>query len=141
MIKVGEAESYLKKKIGDNTSDIAKVWEVFKSFAREPIEGEDEVALLFQCGVYDFTGDELFYFDFVRQFTVYEDDEYSHMEQLHCEFVFKPTDELKKLEACEWYFDYEGDIEDFFAKIENLIEFKVPMKGKPIRLNVYQEEI
>lgn len=31
-------------------TNIAKVWEVF----REQIEGEDEVALLFQCGTYDF---------------------------------------------------------------------------------------
>jgi len=36
MIKVGEAESYLKNKIGHNFSNMTKVWEVFKSFAREP---------------------------------------------------------------------------------------------------------
>ena len=46
---------------------------------------------------YDFTGEELFHFNFVRQFTVYEEDEYSHMEQLHCGFLFKPTDELRRL--------------------------------------------
>ncbi len=140
MTTVAEAESYLKNKIGDS-NDIEKVWEVFKSFGREPVEGEDEVALLFQCGVYDFTGEELFYFDFVRQFSIYNDDEYSHMEQLHCEFIFKPTNELRKLQITEWYFDYEGDIEDFFSKIENLRKFKLPMKEKPIRFSVYQEKV
>ncbi|WP_373229626.1 hypothetical protein [Cohnella sp.] len=52
MVKVEQAESYLKNKIGDS-SDIAKVWEEFKAFGKEPVEGEDEIALLFQCGVYD----------------------------------------------------------------------------------------
>jgi hypothetical protein len=141
MIKVSDAESYLKDKIGDKTNDVVEVWEIFKSFCREPVEGEDEVALLFQCGVYNFTGEELFYFDFIRQFTVYEDEEYSCTEQLHCEFVFKPTDALKKLEASEWYFDTDGDMKDFFAHVENLKEFKVPLKSTPLQLNIYQEEI
>ncbi|WP_245596808.1 hypothetical protein [Shimazuella kribbensis] len=112
---------------------------MFKSFGKEPVEGEDAIALLFQCGVYDFTGEELFYFDFVRQFTIYEGEDYSRMEQLHCEFVFNPIDELKKLKASRFYFDYEGDVEDFFTEIENLEEFKKPMKKKPIHLSVYQE--
>lgn len=95
----------------------------------------------FQCGVYDFTGEELFYFDFVRQFTIYDDEEYSPMEQLHYEFVFEPTDDLRELETSQWYFENDGDVEDFFIEIENMEEFKVPMKRKPIRLSVYQEEV
>jgi hypothetical protein len=141
MIKVSDAESYLKHKIGDKTNNVVEVWEIFKSFCREPVEGEDEFALLFQCGIYDFTGEELFYFDFVRQFTVYEDEEYSRTEQLHCEFVFKPTDELKKLETSEWYFDTDGDMENFFAHVENLKEFQIPLKSIPLQLNIYQEVI
>ncbi|WP_078410749.1 hypothetical protein [Priestia abyssalis] len=141
MIKLGDTENYLKNKIAENSSDITKVWEAFKSFGREHVEGEEEIALLFQCGVYDFTGEELFYFHFVRQFTIYDDEEYSHMEQLHCEFVFEPTDDLRELETSQWYFENDGDVEDFFIEIENIEEFKVPMKRKPIRLSVYQEEV
>jgi len=141
MISVKEAESYLKNKISDNTKDIMQVWEVFKAFGKEPVKGEDEIALLFQCGVYDFTGEELFYFDFVRQFTIYEGEEYSRMEQLHCEFVFEPTEELCKLETTLMYFDYEGDVEDFYSEVESLKEFKIPLKYTPLRLDIYQEEI
>src|SRR4051812_23971325 len=101
MITVKNAESYFKEKVGKDDYDIKQVWETFKAFCKEPVEGEDDKEILFQCGVSDFTGEELFYFDFVRQFTVYEEDEYSHMEQLHCEFLFKPTDELRKLEVAE----------------------------------------
>lgn len=101
MITVKNAERYFKDSIGEDTDDIKKVWETFKAFSKETVEGEEDKEILFQCGVYDFTGEELFHFDFVRQFTVYEKDDYSHMEQLHCEFLFKLTSELKKLKVVE----------------------------------------
>jgi len=141
VITVKNAESYLKDKIGEDTDDIEKVWETFKAFCKEPVEGEEGKEILFQCGVYDFTGEELFYFDFVRQFTVYEEDEYSHMEQLHCEFVFNPSNELRKLEESEFYFEENGDIEDYFKDIEKLQAFKISLELKPKKLEIYQEEI
>ncbi|WP_108671826.1 hypothetical protein [Peribacillus acanthi] len=141
MLSINEAESYLKNKISKNMTDIMKVWEVFKAFGKEQVEGEDEIALLFQCGVYDFTGEEQFYFDLVRHFTIYEGEEYSHMEQLHCEFVFEPTEELHKLETSLMYFDYEGDVEDFYSEVESLEEFRIPLRYRPLRLDVYQKNV
>jgi len=140
MIAVMNAESYLKHKIGEDTDDIKKVWEAFKAFCKEPVEGEEDKEILFQCGVYDFTGEALFHLDFVRQFTVYEEDEYSRMEQLHCEFLFKPTDELSNLEIGEWSMDYDN-IDDFLSHIENLQEFKIPLNLKPIKSEIYQEAV
>ncbi len=63
------------------------------------------------------------------------------MEQLHCEFVFSPTNELRSLETSEWYFDTDGDVDDFYHLVENLEEFKIPLKIEPLRLNCYQEQI
>lgn len=140
MITVMNAESYLKHKIGEDTDDIKKVWEAFKAFCKEPVEGEEDKEVLFQCGVYDFTGEALFHLDFVRQFTVYEEDEYSRMEQLHCEFLFKPTDELSNLEIGEWSMDYDN-IDDFLSHIENLQEFNIPLNLKPIKSEIYQEAV
>ncbi|MCM3791609.1 hypothetical protein M3221_25285 [Domibacillus indicus] len=140
MITVENAESYLKDKIGEDAENIEKVWQKFKTFCKETVEGEEDKEILFQCGVYDFTGEKRFHFDFVRQFTVYEEDEYSRMEQLHCEFLFKPTDELSKLEIEEWSMDYD-DIDDFLNHIENLQEFQMPLNLKPIKLEIYQEEV
>ncbi|WP_026567131.1 hypothetical protein [Bacillus sp. UNC41MFS5] len=140
MITVMNAESYLKNKIGEDTIDIKKVWETFKAFCKEPVEGEEDKEILFQCGVYDFTDEELFHLDFVRQFSVYEEDGYSRMEQLHCEFLFIPADELRKLEIEVWSMDYE-DEEDFLNHIENLQEFKIPLNLKPIKAEIYQEEV
>ncbi|MCM3666272.1 hypothetical protein M3204_17790 [Mesobacillus subterraneus] len=140
MITVKQTESYLKNKIGEDTDDIKKVWETFKTFCKEPVEGEEDKEILFQCGVYDFTGEELFHLDFVRQFTVYEEDEYSRMEQLNCEFLFRPSDELSKLETEEWSMDYD-EVDDFFNHIEDLQEFKIVSNLKPIKLEIYQEEV
>ncbi|WML44381.1 hypothetical protein [Neobacillus sp. PS3-40] len=140
MLTVNNAESYFKNKIGDDTEDIQNFWEAFKAFSKEAVEGEEEKEILFQCGVYDFTGNELFHFDFVRQFTVFEEDDHSHMEQLHCEFLYKPTSELKKLKVEEWSMDYD-DIDNFLNHIESLREFKIPMNLKPIKSEIYQEEI
>jgi len=136
MINVSNVEKFLKEKVGKNNNDITKVWEAFKAFSKEPIEGEEEKELLFQCGVYDFTGQEFFHYDFVRQFSIYENDEHPHMEQLHCEFFFKPTDELRKLEVAEWSMDYD-DLDDFFNHIENLQEFKIPLNLNPIKSEIY----
>ena len=140
MIEVKNAESYIKDKIGVDSNDIKKVWETFKDFCKVPVEGEEEREILFQCGVYDFTGEELFYFDFVRQFSIYNEDEYSHMEQLHCGFFFKPTVELSNFVIVEWSMDYD-EIDDFFNHIENLQEFKIPSNLKPIKSEIYQEEV
>ncbi|MCM3115713.1 hypothetical protein M3610_10475 [Neobacillus sp. MER 74] len=140
MITVKNAESYLKDKIGDDIDGIKKVWDVFKEFCKEPVEGEEDKQILFECGIYDFTGEELFHFGFVRQFSIIEDDGYDHMEQLHCEFLFKPIDVLSKLEVVEWSMDY-NDLEAFFNHIENLQEFKIPLNLKPISSEIYQEEV
>jgi hypothetical protein len=140
MITVKNTEGYLKDKIGEDVNNIKKVWETFKDFCKQPVSEEEDKEILFQCGVYDFTGEELFHFDFVRQFTVYKEDEYSHMEQLHCEFLFKPTDGLRNLEVSEWSMNYD-DLDDFFNHIETLQEFKIPLELKPIKSEIYQEEV
>ena len=62
MITVKNAESYLKNKIGEGTDDIKKIWETFKSFCKEDVEGEDDKEILFECGITDFSGEELFFF-------------------------------------------------------------------------------
>ncbi|MDQ0859697.1 hypothetical protein [Bacillus sp. V2I10] len=137
MITIANAENNLKKRFGENTNDVINIWKEFKSFALEDVDGEEEKALLFQCGIYNFTGEKLFYFDFVRQFTDKED---GNIQQLHCEFVFEHIKEFKKLETSEWYFETDGDIEDFFNEIENLEEFKIPLKHTPKQFNLYQEK-
>ncbi|KAA0546208.1 hypothetical protein FZW96_15970 [Bacillus sp. BGMRC 2118] len=137
MLTVDTANNYLKQHV-KNTNDVKHVWDEFKKFALMPIEDEDDVEVLFQCGLQE---DTLYYLEFVRQFTVYEGEEFSHMEQLHCEFTFEPSEELQNLQATEWYFETEEGIEDYFTYIEGLEEFTTTMKYKPLQLKIYQEKI
>ncbi|MGV3465132.1 MAG: hypothetical protein ACO1OT_07560 [Heyndrickxia sp.] len=60
MITVQNAESYLKNKIGEDNDDIKKIWETCKTFCKEPVGGEEDKEILFDCGVYDFTGEDHF---------------------------------------------------------------------------------
>nr|WP_106779418.1 hypothetical protein [Lysinibacillus timonensis] len=140
MLTVRNVESFLKNLISENSKDIKNVWETFKAFCKDPVDGEEDKEILVQCGVSAFSGEELFYFDLVRQFTLNDGENHTHMEQLHCECLFEPTDELKKLEVSEWSMDYDN-IDDFFGHIENLEEFKIVLNFKPIKLDIYQEEV
>ncbi|MBK3495855.1 hypothetical protein JFL43_13505 [Viridibacillus sp. YIM B01967] len=41
----------------------------------------------------------------------------------YCEFTFNPAAELQHLQYDDFYFDYEGDAEDFYQNIEFIKEF------------------
>jgi hypothetical protein len=62
------------------------------------------------------------------------------MEQLHCNYLFKLTNELSKLETGEWSMDF-NNLDEFFNHVENLQEFKIPLNLKPIKSEIYQEEV
>lgn len=142
MININETEQHLKAMLKDvNADDVMNVWNTFKSFAKVDVDCA-ESSLLFQCGVYNFTGTELFYFDFVRQFILEVDGEYSHMEQLHCEFIYTQVEVLRSLKKSLWTYDTENNLELFFDKVEALNEFSIPIQEYcPFELEVYQEEI
>lgn len=62
------------------------------------------------------------------------------MEQLHCNYLFKLTNELSKLETGEWSMDF-NNLDEFFNHVENLQEFKIRLNLKPIKSEIYQEEV
>jgi len=115
-------------------------WEIFKKFFNTKIHCADD-ALLFQCGVYHFTGEDLFHFEFVRQFVFEQDGEYDHMEQLRLTLYFKPNTELKELETNLWSYDCNS-VDEFFSKVENMNSFKVPIeKYVSFKCEIEQDEV
>jgi hypothetical protein len=142
---VTEAEGQLKGMLKAEGFDISKpnpqiAWNVFKSFVQKPVECADD-AVLFQCGTFSFTGKDLFYLDFVRQFSIDDEDgEYDHMEQLHCEFTCNPNKELNPLEKNLWSYDFK-DLNDYFAAVENLSEFQTAINHQDWECLVEQEEV
>ena len=145
MIVVADAKNtienmFLERKFNSNNLNPIIVWESVKEFATIEVDCEDD-SFLFQCGTFDFTGEEMFYWDIVRQFSVMEDGEYDHMEQLHIAVLYKPNDKLNSLSTEQWSYDFDSK-EDFFKEVESLDEFQIPVKEHiPVGFELYQEEV
>jgi hypothetical protein len=132
-MRASDAEQRLKEMLSAAGVDVGApepmvTWQVFKQFAALPVEdvaSEDGDMCLFQWGTYDW-GDgrgERFEISFLRQFTIEDDGEYDHMEQLHCTFEFEPTESLRGLGSGEhWIAD---DLADGLGRIEALPIFAV----------------
>src|SRR5687768_9571454 len=69
----------------------ASAWSVFGSFSRiefdVPLEPDSD-GLLYQFGIYDFSGEPRFHLDLTRQFGLPDSDEYL---QFHCDLQYLPT--------------------------------------------------
>lgn len=124
MIKPSEAKKTLENILKNLNFDMKNpnvdlIFSAMKEFSKIKVDCSND-DFLFQCGVFDFTGVDMFYLDFVRQFVIYEDSNYDHMEQLHFEVMFMPNKELENFLVVEWSTD---NLEIYFDKIRLLDEF------------------
>jgi len=101
---------YLKDNITtDNTID--EIINVFEEMCKTPIE---EDLLLNEYGVYDWTGEDMFYYDLVRQYPDGEDEYY----QLRVSIMFSPDEENRYLEDTLWSDDTDENFFDYIRKSE-----------------------
>lgn len=140
-----EAQSEFERRLAaagfrGDAPDPLLAWRVFREFAAVPFGAADD-RLLFQCGVFTFSGPELFELDFTRQFAHEIDGEYDHMEQLQCTFYFTPEPDLRPLSTSLWSSEAES-LNAFFTQVEALPEFQVPItRYRPLRVRVTQEGV
>jgi len=129
-----------KDQISNNEFDMQKLWDIMKQFMNIEFNCKSD-ALLFQCGVYNLTGEELFHFDFTRQFIMYKKNEYDHMKQLSLTVYFENNESLNNLKTHKWSFDFES-LESFYNSVESLPEFIIPMiHNKPISFRVLLDTV
>lgn len=122
----------------ESSMSAASVWEAFKSYGREVFHA-DGVGLLFQVGVFTFSGPRHFYFDSVVQFErLDEEGEHERFEQLHCELTCAPTEATDGTQAELWSFDY-STADAFFAAVESLPEFHAATQATGYALQVMHE--
>lgn len=122
MITVAKTEEILKEMIKDAMAEsVRDVWNIFKEFSQIKVECAED-SLLYECGV--LRGGQ-FYFSFLRQFVIEIDSEYSHMEQLECQFTFASDEELEGFSTTIWSDEDIENFPSFFTEIENLDEFKL----------------
>lgn len=145
MLETTKTKAYLLQMLSNlrfeaKIPSVSGVYRIFKAFSKIPVNfAEDNI--LFQCGVYNFTGKDFFHFEFVRQFTIYENGDYCRMEHLFCEFLFEPDKTLEELRTNLWSEECD-DLDDFFIKIESLKEFQIPNNHYvPVKLNLDQKTV
>ena len=97
---------FLKDNISANNT-IDEIINVFEEMCKSPVE---EDLLLNEYGVFDFTGEELFYYDLVRQYPDGEGEYY----QLRISIMFSPDKENRALADTLWSDD---TVENFFDYI------------------------
>lgn len=143
MIKTIQAKEVLenmllKANFDKGLPNLDIIVDVYKGFSEIKVDCASD-DFLFQCGVFDFTGERLFYWDIVRQFMIEKKNCYSHMEQLHFEVKFEPNTELENLMAIEWS---TGGLKEYFDRIAGSTEFALPFREYvPTSIEIYQEQV
>jgi hypothetical protein len=124
----------------------AQAWNVFASFARVPFDvpvGSDTDGLLYEYGVFHFTGTPRFTLSFVRQFETLADGEHDHYIQFHCDLLFEPTADLKALGAYNsWRFSRDAaSVDAWLLQIRARPEWELFAVYAPISHEVWQEDV
>ena len=142
-----DSEHTLRNMLVKNGLDFSEpdpllAWEVFKQFVQLPLSQAGVTdGVLFQCGVFDFTGKALFYLDFVRQYEFSDvHGGYDHIEQVHCELTAFPAVELKQLRTNLWAEECSS-LQDFFRQVESLREFQVAVQHSPYVLDISRAHV
>lgn len=92
-----------------NTID--EIISVFEKMCKIPI---DDDLLLNEYGVYRFSGEDLFYYDLVRQYPDGEGEYY----QLRVSVMFEPDDENRNITDTLWSDDTNENFFDYIRKAE-----------------------
>ena len=116
---------YLENNISDNNT-IDEIINIFEEMCKTPIE---EDLLLNEYGVYDFTGEDLFYYDLVRQYPDGEDEYY----QLRVSIMFSPDEENRDLQDTLWS-DYTN--ESFFDFIRKSDGYEYAKNHKFVSIDI-----
>lgn len=105
-----EMLEFLKNNISTEQT-LDEIINAFEEMCKTPIE---EDLLLSEYGVYDFTGEDLFYYDLVRQFPDGGDEYY----QLRVSIAFSPDEENRSLKATLWSDDTGENFFEYIRKSE-----------------------
>lgn len=114
---------------------VGETWEVFKEFVRRRFKtsGPESDGVLYETGIFHFTGRDEFYLNFTRQFEATDRGEHDHYEQLRCEFRFPVTEETLAFGSFHaWWFadDPAQRWEGFVALVEERPEF-IALRARP----------
>lgn len=140
MIKLNNVESHFNNTIDIKNDSVSRIWSKFKDFCFIDVENEEDREILFETGTEKIAGVKYYYVNFVRQFTIYDGDEYEGMEQLICALYFDYTSEFRFLKKVRWSMDYEN-LETYFKEVEKTKAFQKMIDKIPVKRTLIKEEI
>ena len=120
--------------LNDSIRDGMSLDEMIDAFSRmcETSVGEPD-DLLFETGIFDFTGEKKFHFSLVRQFQFLDSNEYV---QLHLEILYSSRPLLKLFYSTKWGKPSDGS---FFENVRNSPAYKavnnLPIAGVVVRID------
>ena len=126
-----ELVEFLKANIKEGMS-IDEIIDIFKQMCEIPTDDEDE-CILFETGAYDFTGENIFYFNLIRQYES-KDDEYY---QVFVKLCFAPDSFNTKLYDEIWSDSID---EDIYSAIKKSDSYKYSIKNKYKSISIGIEE-
>ena len=124
----------LKEKVSINNT-LVELIDIFREVC-EPNFVEYDDIYLFETGVYNFSGDDLFYFSLVLQYQNPGDDEYM---QIHFNITYLL---IKELQLMENNIVWSEDVDDFWSTIKtsNAFEYIISRNLKINNIEIYEEE-
>ena len=127
-VKNMEMLEFLKNNISTEQT-LDEIINTIEEMCKTPIE---EDLLLSEYGVYDFTGEDLFYYDLVRQYPDGEDEYF----QLRVSIMFSPDEENRFLQDTLWSDDSDENFFDYIKKSDGYAYAKVhEFKSIDIRID------
>lgn len=120
---------YLENAITDGMT-LEDIIDVFEQFC-QPLDEEDTV--LFETGIFSFTGEKLFYFSLVKQFPN-GDEEYN---QIHVDVLYKPNKENRRFRGSVWDEDLDENIFDYIKKSK---AYEYAQNNDYIKVEIYMDE-
>ena len=143
-MKHSNSEDALKKRLGQPVDAITPCYALDTMFAFYAEQRADDVAidedgdmLLYEWGVYGFTGPESFQLGITRQFIVTGEDE---PYQLHLTLHFAPTDALRQLKSDSEWCHSPDELPAFRQSVESSAPFRAVADAKSSRVELRFEQ-
>lgn len=103
------------------------IWTAYQTFASIPFDCASD-DLLWQAGLFAFTGQPMYHWDITRQFIFETDGEQDPMTQLNLTLLFLPDTRFDGLRDTLWSIDVPGDSAAFFAAVAQRPAFRLPIE-------------
>ena len=143
-MKPSQSETVLRNRLAEPVEAVTprRALEAMFAFyedqrAEDVVLDQDGDMLLYEWGVYSFSGPESFQLGITRQFIVADEDE---PYQLHLTFHFNPIHELRQLEAGNEWCRSPSDLPAFRRFVESSAPFNALADTEPARSELYFEQ-